>query len=564
MKKVLIFLILLAGCESLKMEGTVFPGLTGSSEEPPYVVECMAERGNVEIDPYSHIWKIKVKFSKSMDKASVEKNTGVYETDGLKEGVNNIVNKVKPIEITWDYDGTVMYYTVQLSWGKWFFLKIGKEAKDVFGNFLDGRISKGARPDDDFSSEPSDFYSLPFRVGGASTTVPLLKGGIHTPIPYRLTYSPFIDKIKISNKKEIEGFFEDNSYLSLDGMYGRGIIVYPDEVSFTLTFTVPSKGKISAESFSASITDLTGNKKIPLLFRNELTGEWFEYPEELSDFTSVSIKPKILEPSTLYKLEVNIDGRLSDTYGIKFVDLNDDEDSTYALYFTTSPVPFSSPVPPSLLLISLSEGSYSFVLPDGGLFQKIDLEGLHDKISSETPFDYGEEIFPSPNPPHTPTIRSVVKADGIVYFSDEISAGNYMLDTDGDGIGGSTFRKSISSVSVPILIDTYEPDDTVFQAYPLSSPCEAQERLLPAWDTDFFSFVLETTSPVHISKIDGIDIAVRILDEEGETVKEDINGGGIDAEISPGTYYIQVIPQYPPMWNEDNPPFYILNFCIHP
>jgi len=564
-KGLIFFFILLIGCESLEREHTVFPGLKGRTGEPPYVAECLTERKNVEIDPYLHIWKLKIKFSKSMDRASVEKNTWVYETKGLKDGVNSIANEIKPVEITWDYDGTVMYYTVQLSWGKWFFLKIGKEAKDIYGNFLDGRVSKGARPDDDFSSEPSDFYSLPFRVGGASTEVPLLKEGVSTPVPYRLTFSPFINKIKIFHKKEnVELFFKDNSYLSLDGMYGKGIIVYPGEVSFTLTFTVPSKGKISAQSFSASITDILRNKKIPLLFRNDLTGEWFEYPEDLSDFTSVSIKPKILEPSTLYRLEVNLDGRLSDTYGIKFVDLSDDEDSTYTLYFATSPLPFSSPVPPSLLLISLSEGTYSFVLPDGGLFHRIDLQSLYDKIRTENLLDYGEEAFPSPNPPHTPTIRSVLKAESVVYFSDEISAGNYHLDTDGDGIGGGIFRKSISSTSIPILTDPFEPDDTVFQAYPLSltSSCEEVERLLPAWDTDFFSFSLESTSTVHVFKVDGIDIATRILDEKGETVIEDIKGDGIEAEISQGRYYIQTIPQYPPLWDEHNPPFYILKVCL--
>ncbi len=562
MKRIFAIILLLTACESLKEEEAIFPQIQGRNEEPPYVVECETERGNAEIDPYAHIWKIKIRFSKSMDKESVEKNILVGEADGLKEGVNNIVNEIIPKEISWDYDGTVMFLTIQLYWGKWFFIKIGKEAKDIYGNFLDGRVSKGSRPDDDFSSSPSDFYSLPFRVGGASTTVPLLKEGIMTPLPGRFTYSPFIEKVKIFHRKEVDGFFRDNSYISLDGMYGKGIILYPDEVSFTIFFKVPSKGKISAPTFSAKILDLSKNKEIPLLFRNESTGEWFEYPDELSDFTSISIKSETLEPSTFYMLKINTDEKLSDEYGIKFVDLQEDEDNLYALYFATSPIPFSSPVPPSLLLFSLSEGVYSFIVPDGGLFHRIDLENLYQKIKTDKLLSYGEELFPSPNAPHTPTLRTVFRGDAIE-FSDQISAGDERLDTDGDGISGGRFRKSISSTSIPVLLDPYEPDDTIFQAYPLSltSSCEENERLLPAWDTDFFSFSLEVTSTVSISNLNGIDIAIRLYDENLKPLKEDIKGEGVSDEIPPGKYYIQVVPQYPPLWNEYNPPFYILKVC---
>lgn len=564
MRKFFISIIFLMGCESLKSEKVSFPEVIHKGGEPPYVMECMTERENVEIDPYSHIWKIRVEFSRIMDTSSVEKNTAVYETDGLKEGMNNIVDEVKPREVSWDYDGTVMFYTVQLSWGKWYFLKIGKEAKDLYGNSLDGRSSKGARADDDFSSEPSDFYSLPFRVGGASTSVPLLKGGINTPVPYRLTYSPFIEKVQIFHKEEIEErFFEDNFYLSLDGMYGKGIIVYPEEVSFTFFFKVPSKEKISAESFSAKVFDLSREKEIPLLFRDESTGEWFENQDEISDFVSVTVKSKVhLEPLKVYKLEVNPDGKTSDKYGIRFVDLSDDEDNTYRLYFATCSIPFTSPIPPSPLLISLSEGTNSILIPNGGLFHRINLENLYDWVRSERPISYGEEAFPSPNTPHTPTIMTLLKSDGIIYFSDEFIAGNYPLDTDGDGIGGGIFRKSILSRNIPILTDPYEPDDTIFQAYPLTlTSCEEVERTLPAWDTDFFSFAAEITSTVNISE-EGIDIAIKIYDENGGTIGEERDEQNLSKDIPPGRYYIQVLPLYPPRWDEYNPPIYTLMVCL--
>lgn len=581
MKRAIIFTFLFLGCESLEKGEWKLLEIKDRPGGHPYVVECVTERENAEIDPYSHTWRIKVTFSRKMERASVEENTAVWETDGLKEGEYNLIREVPPQEIIWDYDDRVMFYTVNLSWGKWFVMKIKSNARDAYGNRIDGRVSYGARADDDFSDEPSDFYSLPFRVGGASTAIPLLKEGISTPIPYRLTYSPFIQRITLFHRESIEAFWNDNSYLSLDGMFGKGIIVYPESLSFSISFKIPSGRRMLAKTLSARLMEEGGKEEIPLFFRDDLSPDWKEFPDELSSFLTLQIKVcTTLKPSRIYRLEINTEERLTDELGIPFVDLNDDRDNIYSLFFATAPLPFSSPVPPSLTIFPLSPGRFTFAVPGGGLIHRVALEGIERKVSGGR-IIAGEEHVSSPNQPHTPSLRTVIKSTGLspLYFLDEIADENglHHLDTDGDGIDGGKFRRFISSEVIPFLEDPTEPDDTIFQAYPLSltSSCEIHERFLPAWDTDFFSFSLSLTSTTDILTQGRTDTAIALF-RDGEKLKDDLDSGnslpscpdicdaGISTVLSPGNYYIQIVPQYPPRWDEWNPPSYRLIVCINP
>ncbi len=58
------FLILLFRCESIGEREFENPIPSAKPKDPPYVVECLTQREHAEIDIYSHIWRIKIRFSK--------------------------------------------------------------------------------------------------------------------------------------------------------------------------------------------------------------------------------------------------------------------------------------------------------------------------------------------------------------------------------------------------------------------------------------------------------------------------------------------------------------------
>lgn len=569
LRVILLVLITTLSCENT-VSTKFFPPIfeRNGVRTLPYVAGCDIERRSVEIDPFFHIWNIKIVFSHRMDTVSVEENTGVYILKGLKDGTDLLGDKMPVEKITWDYDNTVMIYTVKLTWGKKFVLKISKDAKDVFGNQLDGRVSFGCRKDDDFKNEPADFYSVPFEVGGTED-VKGLEDGTQTPWG-GITYSPFIEEIHILHFYSWKGAPKDEDFLSMDALYGKGIVLYPESTSFYVKFRVPSGSKIDPLTLSISLAEYPDGWTIPLQFYDEDSGIWTDV-HNLSPLKEVWVRPATyLTPSTIYAFEVKF---AKDLYNISFTDGREDEDDIYRIFITSSYKPSTPTIPPSVLVIPWCDKDYlCFAIPSGGLFHYIDEDTL---LPSYT---YGTVFISIPG--GVPVQRTAVydPQNSIIFTSVIKDLSGRYLDTDADGVEGGIFRSYIQSKKIPFLKMEDEPNDTFLQAFPLDGTCPTISATIPAWDTDFYSFELEATSTVQIftqsDEFHHVNTAIRLYSEDGNLISQDLDSGelisvcqeycdaGLSLTLDPGLFYIEVYPQYPPLWNEYNPPTYILSFCI--
>lgn len=571
MKKLWLFLVIsifLYSCDNTINEHIFTPpSQRNLLKTLPYVAECDLNRGSVEINPLQHIWNIKLVFSHRMDTASVEENTGVYVLKGLENGSDVLGEKMPVKKVKWDYDNTVMIYTVQLEWGKRFVLKISKDARDVYGNHLDGRVGMGCRKDDDFKDEPSDFFSPPFEVGGADD-VKGLDNGNRTPWG-GITFSPFVEEFRVIHFYSYSGYPRDGDFLSMDAVYGKGVVLYPESTSFYVRFNIPSRSKINPSTFSLSLTSSFNDEGIPLLFYDKNSNMWTDV-KNLEPFNEIWVKPATyLSPSTIYAFEINF---AEDLYHIMFTDGKEDADDVYRIFIASSYDPSAPKIPPSPMLIPWCDDNYlCFAVPLGGLFHYIDESTIPSIYTCGT-------VFISSNGGIPVQRTAVYNPDNSLIFTSKIKdTMGRPLDTDGDGIEGGIFRTYIRADGIPILEMIDEPNDTFLQAFHLEGTCPSLTSTIPAWDTDYYSFEVETTSTVRIftkgDEFHYVNTGIRLYSADGNLISQDLDSGGliplcsencdagITALLEPGIYYIEVYPQYPPIWTELTPPLYSLTVC---